>query len=51
MIKSQAFFDRFLKLGGYDPIGNTAEEFRKFLAEDRVRGEELVKISGVKLNQ
>ncbi len=51
VIKSQAFFDRFLKLGGYDPIGNTPEEFRKFLAEDRVRGEELVKISGVKLNQ
>ncbi len=51
VIKSQAFFDRFLKLGGYDPVGNTVEEFRKFLAEDRVRGEELVKISGVKLNQ
>jgi len=51
VIKSQAFFDRFLKLGGYDPVGNTPEEFRKFLVADRVRGQELVKISGVKLNQ
>lgn len=51
VIKSQAFFDRFLKLGGYDPVGNTPEEFRAFLVEDRARGEELVRISGVKLNQ
>ena len=51
VIKSPAFYERFLKLGGYDPVGNTPEEFRAFLAEDRVRGEELVKISGVKLNQ
>ena len=51
VIKSQTFHDRFLKLGGYDPVGNTPEEFRKFLEEDRARGEELVKLSGVKLNQ
>ena len=50
-IRSQTFHDRFIKLGGYDPVGNTPDEFRKFLAEDRVRGEELVKLSGVKLNQ
>jgi len=51
VIKSQTFHDRFVKLGGYDPVGNMPEEFRKFLAEDRVRGEELVKLSGVKINQ
>jgi tripartite-type tricarboxylate transporter receptor subunit TctC len=51
VIKSQTFHERFVKLGGYDPVGNTPEEFRKFLAEDRVRGEELVKLSGVKINQ
>ena len=47
----QTFHDRFLKLGGYDPVGNTPEEFRQFLAQDRVRGEELVKLSGVKITQ
>ena len=51
VIKSQTFHDRFIKLGGYDPVGNTPGEFRKFLEEDRARGEELVKLSGVKLNQ
>jgi tripartite-type tricarboxylate transporter receptor subunit TctC len=51
VIKSQTFHERFVKLGGYDPVGNTPDEFRKFLAEDRLRGEELVKLSGVKLNQ
>ena len=51
VIKSQSFYDRFIKLGGYDPVGNTTEEFRQFLAQDRARGEELVKLSGVKLNQ
>ena len=51
VIKSQTFHDRFIKLGGYDPVGNTPEEFRRFLEEDRARGEELVKLSGVKLNQ
>ncbi len=28
VIKSPAFYERFLKLGGYDPVGNTPEEFR-----------------------
>jgi tripartite-type tricarboxylate transporter receptor subunit TctC len=51
VIKSQTFHDRFIKLGGYDPVGNTPGEFRKFLEEDRARGEELVKLSGVRLNQ
>jgi tripartite-type tricarboxylate transporter receptor subunit TctC len=50
VIKSQTFQDRFIKLGGYDPVGNTPEEFRRFLAADRVRGEELVKLSGVKID-
>ena len=51
VIHSDAFEDRLVKLGGYVPIGNTADEFRKFLEEDRVRGEELVRVSGVKLSQ
>jgi len=51
VVRSQTFQDRFIKLGGYDPIGNTPEEFRKFLGEDRLRGEALVKLSGVKINE
>jgi tripartite-type tricarboxylate transporter receptor subunit TctC len=51
VIKSQTFHDRFIRLGGYDPAGNTPEEFRAFLAADRLRGEELVKLSGVKIEQ
>ncbi|HZN30907.1 MAG TPA: tripartite tricarboxylate transporter substrate binding protein [Xanthobacteraceae bacterium] len=51
VIKSPTFHERFIKLGGYDPVGNTPDEFRAFLAIDRVRGEELVKLSGVKIDQ
>jgi tripartite-type tricarboxylate transporter receptor subunit TctC len=50
-IRSQTFQDRFIKLGGYDAVGNSAEEFRTFLAADRLRGEALVKLSGVKIEQ
>jgi tripartite-type tricarboxylate transporter receptor subunit TctC len=49
VIKSSTFREGFLKLGGFEPVGNSHDEFRKFLVEDRVRGEELVKLSGVKL--
>jgi tripartite-type tricarboxylate transporter receptor subunit TctC len=51
VIKSQTFQERFLKLGGYDAVGNAPDEFRKFLAADRLRGQELVRISGVKINE
>lgn len=51
IIQSPQFNERFIKLGGFEPVGNTIEEFRAFLAQDRIRGEELVKISGVKLTQ
>ena len=51
VIKSQTFHQRFIRLGGYDAVGNTPAEFRKFLAEDRLRGRELVRISGVKINE
>jgi tripartite-type tricarboxylate transporter receptor subunit TctC len=50
-IRSPTFQDRFIKPGGYDPVGNTPDEFRAFLAVDRARGEELVKLSGVKIQQ
>jgi tripartite-type tricarboxylate transporter receptor subunit TctC len=49
-IRSPTFRDRFIKPGGYDAVGNTPDEFRAFLAADRIRGEELVKLSGVKID-
>ena len=51
VIHSAAFEDKIIKPGGYVAIGNTPEEFRKFLVEDRLRGDELVRVSGVKLTQ
>jgi tripartite-type tricarboxylate transporter receptor subunit TctC len=51
VLKSTAFHDRFVKLGGFDPVGNTPDAFRAFIAVDAKRGEELVKLSGVKLTQ
>jgi tripartite-type tricarboxylate transporter receptor subunit TctC len=50
-VESQTFRDRFIKPGGYDAVANTPDEFRKFLAQDRLRGQELVRISGVKINE
>jgi len=49
VIRSQPFHERFIKLGGYEAVGNTPEEFRTFLVEDRRRGQELVRIAGVKI--
>jgi tripartite-type tricarboxylate transporter receptor subunit TctC len=51
VVASPTFHDRFIKLGGYAAAGNTPDQFRKFLAEDRLRGEALVKLSGVRINQ
>jgi tripartite-type tricarboxylate transporter receptor subunit TctC len=49
VVKSQTFQERFIKLGGYEAVGNTPEAFRTFLAEDRLRGQELVRIAGGKI--
>ncbi len=51
VIRSPSFQQRFIKLGGYDGVGNTPDEFRKFLVQDRLRGQELVRISGVKITE
>jgi tripartite-type tricarboxylate transporter receptor subunit TctC len=47
-VRSPAVRDRFAPLA-IEPIGNTVEEFTKYLLEDRVRGERLVKASGARL--
>ncbi|MCC6775073.1 MAG: tripartite tricarboxylate transporter substrate binding protein [Hyphomicrobiales bacterium] len=51
VVASPGFHERFLKLGGYAAAGGTPDEFRRFLAEDRLRGEALVKLSGVRINE
>ncbi|MFM9971017.1 MAG: Bug family tripartite tricarboxylate transporter substrate binding protein [Burkholderiales bacterium] len=51
VIHSPGFHERFLKRGGFEPIGNSIEDFKVFLAQDRVRGQELVVKSGVKIDQ
>jgi tripartite-type tricarboxylate transporter receptor subunit TctC len=51
VLKSQLFQDRFVKLGGFVPVGDTPDEFRAFVAADAKRGAELVQLSGVKLTQ
>jgi tripartite-type tricarboxylate transporter receptor subunit TctC len=48
-IGSQSFQERFIRLGGYEAVGTTPDEFRAFLTADWARGEELVKLSGVKI--
>lgn len=49
IIQLPGFRERLATLG-FEPVGNTAEEFARFLAEDRVRGANLVKISGARLD-
>ena len=48
IVRSPAFRER-LATFGFEPAGNTPEEFARFLAEDRVRGANLVKLSGARL--
>ena len=51
VIRSEAFQGKYISSAGYVGVGNTPEEFAKFLTEDRPRAEELVKASGVRLTQ
>ena len=50
ILSGQAFRDKILAPAGFEAIGGTPEEFAKSLAEDRKRGAELVRISGVRLD-
>lgn len=47
VLRAPAMRDKLLDQG-YQPIGNTPEEFAKFLAEDSVRAENMVRISGAR---
>ncbi len=50
IIRSAPFREKNLAPRGFQAVGGTPEEFGRFLAEDRKRGAELVKISGAKLD-
>jgi tripartite-type tricarboxylate transporter receptor subunit TctC len=47
IVRQPEFTQKYLTGLGLEPALNTPEEFAKFLAEDRVRAAELVKISGM----
>jgi len=50
IVRSAAFKDKILTPRGFQAVGSSAEEFARFLVEDRKRGIELVKISGARLD-
>ena len=50
IVRSAAFKDKTLTPRGFQPVGSSAEDFARFLVEDRKRGIELVKISGARLD-
>jgi tripartite-type tricarboxylate transporter receptor subunit TctC len=46
VVRIPEFRDKSMIPFGWDPIGNSPEEFARFIVSDRREGEELVKISG-----
>jgi hypothetical protein len=51
IIRSAEFRDRFLVPRGFTAVGNTPDDFAKFLVTDRKTAEQLVTIANVKLEQ
>ena len=46
IMKDPAFREKNMLALGMEPIGNSPEEFAKFIANDRRQGEELIRIAG-----
>jgi tripartite-type tricarboxylate transporter receptor subunit TctC len=46
IMKDPAFREKNMLALGMEPIGNSPEEFAKFIANDRKQGEELIRIAG-----
>jgi len=51
IVKTPDFAKQYLTSKGFDPVGNSTEEFAKFIVEDMPKGKMLVDISGVKLDK
>ncbi len=44
------FREKYLTMLGFEPVGDTPEQFAAFLVNDRKVGAEKVKVSGAKLD-
>ncbi len=51
ILKSKSFQDKYMIPRGFTAVGNTPEQFAKFLANDHTVAANLVAISGVKLDK
>jgi tripartite-type tricarboxylate transporter receptor subunit TctC len=51
IVKTPAFAEQYLLSKGFTPVGNSSEDFARFLVEDKVTAKQLVDLSGAKLEQ
>lgn len=50
VLADQPFVEKTLEPFGFDPLGETPEQFAAFLVKDRVAAEKKIRDSGVKLD-
>ena len=50
IVNSSEFREKYLTMLGFEPVGDTPEQFAAFLVNDRKIGAEKVKVSGAKLD-
>lgn len=50
VLADQSFVEKTLEPLGFDPLGETPEQFTVFLVKDRVAAEKKIRDSGVKLD-
>ena len=50
IVNTPAFREKYLTVLGFEPVGDTPDQFAAFLVNDRKIGAEKVKISGAKLD-
>ena len=50
-MRTPDFAKQYLVSKGFEPVGNSSEDFVKFIVEDQKKGKLLVDISGAKLEQ
>jgi tripartite-type tricarboxylate transporter receptor subunit TctC len=51
IVRTPDFAKQYLVSKGFEPVGNSSEDFVKFIVEDQKKGKLLVDISGAKLEQ
>ena len=50
-LRNPRFQQQFLKAQAYDAVGNSPEEFAEFLKADRANAKQVVKTTGIRLEQ